>query len=246
LLLAGDYGSGKTTVAASAQHHPDLADVLFLKVEDGIVSADHVEGILAVNTPTPLHVQATVNDLLKPPAQRPALLKTVKTVVIDSVSKLKDKTLNMMAEDAALKGKREESYINEIQDYGRSTVFISNMVDAIMQTGMNVILISGIDEVKTGNVTTEIKPLLNAKLMKSLAHMMHFVWYMKEHEGRFFLKVLPGGVYRVKTRNPYFVKTLQTITKDGWYEIPSTDVLPGYEFPTIPTLFNLYLNSKPE
>ena len=38
ILVYGYPGAGKTTLAASAQEHPDLADVLFLNIEGGLLS----------------------------------------------------------------------------------------------------------------------------------------------------------------------------------------------------------------
>lgn len=44
LLLYGDPGSGKTTMAATAVQHPEMSPILFANIEGGLLSAANIPG----------------------------------------------------------------------------------------------------------------------------------------------------------------------------------------------------------
>ena len=51
ILIYGPQGVGKTYLAATAQDHPAMRDVLFLNVEGGLMTIAHRGDIMAEDTP---------------------------------------------------------------------------------------------------------------------------------------------------------------------------------------------------
>jgi hypothetical protein len=253
-LIYGDYASGKTTIAASANLSDSLGPVIVGNIDMGLASVSHWEGLREVALHSPADLEQFLNDLSLPKEQMPAILRPVKTIIIDSVSALREETLVAFTEVQFKKGRREDAFDNQWKDFGRATNFLLSKFDELRAQGYNIILTAGLSPVMQDDTQIGVRPDLNAALLKGLNYRMSNIWYAERSAAKSQYRLLiddkPKLGIKTKTRNTLYREALKTLTRkeavtrgadpekeDGWYYIPHQD------HPTLPTLYDLYITS---
>lgn len=242
VLLYGDPGSGKTTLAASAQDSEHMRDVLFLNVEGGMLSVSFRGDLRAVDIESTDDVESIfwkVRDK-KPP------FESVSTVVIDSGTELQTLNLEEIVSDAMSKGKStsrsgKERAPDDIwqEDYGRSTARLKRIFRQFKDLPINVIVTAlakyVYPKVADAAKLAETDPLVvmpsfTQKLGESLMGYVDFVWYTyyDQEDKKFKVLTRPQGPYRAKTRGPNFQKAIGSVITS----------------PNMATLYDLFVTSE--
>lgn len=258
LLLYGDTGSGKTSLAVTANLHPSMYPAVVVNYDGGLSSVAHLPNIRQVQVSNTDEMLAVLGQFLLPPDRRAEGYQDVKTVIVDSVSAWRDAALQEItdrnAKADAAKGKPRQLMIPQLQDYGQLSYTISSILHGLCQLPIHLVLTAGLEEERSGDGSTVLsaQPLVNPKLRQSLGYMMSYIWYTRQTDKGYRLLTLPRGVYKIKTRNPKFVQALERDTMErvpadqreaakGWYALGLDDE--GYVTPNVANLYQLYLDA---
>lgn len=254
LLLWGESGSGKTTIALSASAHPELAPVLVLNSDDGLASVAHLPNITFVDTNNESELLSVLEDLLKPEASRPSALRGIKTIIIDSLLVLRDQSLLEQADNRANKpGQKKDfskdPFSNQIQDYQRAGNLIMRLLYQLRARGYHIIMTTT-ENIDTNTLPREAKPSFNPNLYRRVMGFCSMVWVTVEREGVYRMLVVPRGpdrynvLYKVKTRNPRFAEALKQLTRQRAEEMGyDPEAAEGWivrDDPDEPTLAQIY------
>ncbi len=258
VLLYGDPGAGKTSLAATANLHPDMKPALIVNFDNGLASVTHHRDLNKLTITSNTEMMAVLGEFLKVGQGE---YKGIKTLIVDSLSAWRDRSLieavDQNSAREAAKGAPRGLKIPQIQDYGQMTYQLITMMHGILQLPLHFIGTAGVDEVRSQDGLTLIKatPLLNPKLLQTINYMMSYIWFArKSGEEKYRLLTIPRGVYTAKTRNPKFVAELKRATRaqspdkadeaEGWLDIKMDDN--WYPTPNIADLYTWYLNSQKE
>jgi phage nucleotide-binding protein len=200
LLLYGQSGVGKTTLAATAQDSPHGADVLFVDLEGGTRSIAHRADIH-------LFRPDRWEDLTELYAWLNKETHTYRTVVVDSLSEA-----FRMCMDLVLRDSKTPDQSN-LQDYSRATERTIKMVRAYRslatRRGMNVIFTTLETEVTDEQTRlTLVQPALTPQVSKGVrAAVDGVVRLVMDKEGKRALvlqSTSPGVIakFRHPTTNP--------------------------------------------
>jgi len=228
-IIYGEYGVGKTTLAASAVTVPDMKDVLFIDVEAGDLSIDHFEDIDVI-TPTSFRQFAHVHKFLrnhcklrdkKDEDSQQRLLELerylkdddtiqtprhYKTVIIDSLSEVQK--LGMYS----LLGIDLSTYTLDIQpdspewgEWGTNTEQIRLLIRLFRNLPMNVIIVCGPRTSEDNKNRTNYVPGLSKALSKEVQGFVDFVGFYVggvTGDGDFMrrLWLTPGDTFDAKNR----------------------------------------------
>ena len=214
VCLVGDPGSGKTSLAATAQDHPMMRNVMFLNVEGGLLSVAHRGDIRAVNIRSTGHLEETMIKLI----QRDKEYKDVKTVVLDSATEAQ--TLNLeeiVAAEMDKPNRNKKRTPDKIwqDDYGVSTTQLKRIFRRLKDMRRHMIFTTlakyVYPKVPEGTDLTNIDPItvmpsLTAKLASSLMGYVDFVWfcYHDTEDDKFKVLTKQNEAYFAKTRGPLF------------------------------------------
>lgn len=247
-LFYGDPGSGKTTLAASAQDCPEMADVLFCNIEGGLLSIAHRGDIRAIDIESCDEVDETFWKLKR----REDEYRTVKTVVLDSGTELQTMNLQEVVRAAMEKGRsksgKQRDSEDEIwqDDYGKSTAYLRRTFRQFKDLPHNLIVTAlakytypksqndpGRSEAQAKAMGVDplvVLPSMTQKVAESLMGYMDFVWYTFYDQEDDTYKVLTksSGPYRAKTRGPHFQKALGDVVKQ----------------PTLQEIYQLYVETE--
>jgi phage nucleotide-binding protein len=257
VLLYGDPGAGKTSLAVTAELHEDMKPALVLNFDGGLASVTHIPGLQQVHVRTNIEMVSILAEFVKPVEQRSEEYRQFKTVVIDSLSAWRDQTMQGLVQNALNKGQRNEQQ-TQIQDYAQMTLTLTSILHGLRQTNLHLIITAGVNEERAQDGMTLIagEPLLNPKLLQAVNYMMSNIWFAKKKAGETYrLLTLPRGVYMIKTRNPKYVAAIKRETRalhpdkandaEGWWDI-QWDEKTGFVTPNIASMYDLYLKSQGE
>lgn len=229
LLLYGNSGVGKTTLAATAADHPDLGNVMFLNFEGGLISVAHRNDVLAVDIRSIKDLEDTFWKLQR--GEYPG----VKTVVIDSITEMQTLSLETVSavrtqRDIAKGKENVDADMITLEDYGKSTAQLRRLMRWYRDLPLNIIVIALPKVVVIGQEKLPehmrqpslILPSLTEKLGNSVMGYMDWVWYYFQREvakigdggktvGTVTERVLvtrDRGVVRAKTRGHKFAASL--------------------------------------
>lgn len=241
LLLMGDPGSGKTTMACSAQDHNRMKNVLVANIEGGLLSVAHRGDIHAEDIRSTQDLWNLAWRLVQ------GEYGSVNTLVVDNITELQTLNLREIVE-AAIKGgrnmvKNRERTVDDVwmEDYQKSTLQLGRLFQMLRDLPMNVIFTSHLKrvypKVPEGTDLKNIDPIavvpsLSQKLMTTVMGYMDFVWALEvdEETGNRFLVTSPKGVYKCKTRGPNFYAAIGDVVKN----------------PSLPRLFNTFVRTANE
>lgn len=234
-IIYGISGAGKTTVALSASKSTDMSPVLVINTDYGLSGAMHIENVRVLNLQTWKNLDWVITELLKPNDKRDEMLRDIRTVVIDSISALRDFVLAEIASEAAIKNTRPDQYTNQLQDYNRALIIITQFIARLRQVNVNLIMTAAVDKEVSGELVTLAYPDLFPKLRNQLNYMVDMIWPVEKKAGKYFIMVADSTqtTYLQKTRNAKFQALLAERTEKGWFTVPSAD----YE--TLPMLYDL-------
>lgn len=232
-MFYAEPGVGKTTLAAMANDHPLMREVLFANVEGGLLSVTG-QGLNAVNINSIDELEALYWELVK---GEEGSLGHIKTVVIDSGSEVQSLNLEeIVAEEIEedTKGNRFSPDDIWLSDYGRSTAQLKRLFRWYRDLDIHVIVTALAKTImppqpqgrqQSGSLITSperdpksVDPLFTEKLGNAIKGYMDFVWYMYEDEdedgepARFLLTQRQGPFY-AKTRGARFRKALGPVVQ---------------------------------
>lgn len=256
VLLYGPFGAGKTRLAGSAANHPELRDVLFIDIDQGLKTVVHQPHLLRAKINKSIDVLDVFKQLQNP---NDALKDTVHTVVIDSVTAWKDDDINQIAdrEYKSPSTKKGRNSVDEIwmSDYKEMTARLTRLIANFRNTDKTLIIIAGEYEEgkktdQQGNVSppTLIRPAVNPALLNNINHMVDAIWYMRQTDGmirmitqeRVFPNGTPEGLRIIgKTRNENFAVKLQKEAKDGYLVLGNANNL-NEKYPDFGTIYDWY------
>jgi hypothetical protein len=250
-MIYGEPGSGKTSLAASAQDHPKMKDVLMINVEGGLLSVAHRGDIQAVDVNSTEEVEEIYWQLVTNKSEKKGEFKDVRTVVLDNGTEMQSMNLQEIVGEAIANG-REDTKRNDIErdDYGKSTNQLKRIFRQFRQFPVNFIITAHeklvYPRTPKGMVLpnaepTACIPALTAALGAAVLGFVDFVWYLHfdpggvNDEGQtveptYNMLTRTEGIYYAKTRGPRFRKAL------GQYR-----VLP--EEGALPQIYDIYLKS---
>lgn len=235
-LVYGPPGVGKTTFAASAQDHPDLAPVLVANFEGGLLSLTSRGDIDAVDITS----MEQLDDLFWKMKNNIDDFGQYRTLVIDSGTELQTLALEettrkeILKDQAQNKGGGRTIDDLEIRTYGTSGTMVSRLMRWFRDLDVNLIVTAlpkyiysqGAD--KRVSTPQEVTPAFTSKLGISVMGYVDMVWFLGEKDKRRFLLTQDNGIYRAKTRGYNFAKALGEIYPDPW----------------VPDIYNLLLESE--
>lgn len=235
-LIYGRPGSGKTTLAASAADHPDMAPILVANFEGGLLSVAGRGDVDAVD----IRTMEQMDDIFWGLRNRTPGFEHYKTLIVDSGSEMQTLALEeAVREDITAqrkKGKGLERTIDdiELQNYGKSGAQLARMMRWFRDLPVNVIITalpkfvfaSGGNERTSAPI--EVFPSFTNRLATQIMGYVDFVWYLYEEGGTRQMLTRDTGSYRAKTRGFNFNIALGSPHPNPW----------------LPNLYNLLMSSE--
>lgn len=212
LLVYGKPGVGKTTFAAQAGDHPDMAPALVLNLEGGLLSVAGRGDIDEIRISRIADLEEVVSALYAGDKN----LKKYKTIIIDSGSELAKMSL---AEKVRLGMDRSQNKTLddiEVQNYGQSQAQMRRIFAALRDLPVHTIMTS-LERVKYRQGTNAdnarpigIGPDFSGGLSQAVIGMFDAVWYfyIVKESGIRAMQTQPHGVIEAKTRGPNFAEAI--------------------------------------
>lgn len=231
LLVYGNYGVGKTTLACTAAEVPSMQDVLMINAEAGDLSvADYdIDEITVqdfrtlgrINEYLKQHCKARDDDdedRLKEleAAVRGCEVKEIKkarrytTVIIDSLTELEAYCFNQLLGITDTTRLDDETQSAEWSEYKKNHTMMQRVVRAFRDLPMHVIFTASEQFNQDESKRYKFSPDLTGKLSKKIQGFMDMVGYLavgKEGEKtirRLYVSPSPGGKYDAKHRYQAF------------------------------------------
>lgn len=234
LLVYGNYGVGKTTLACSSLDVPSMRDVIMINAEAGDLSVDNMDDLDAI-TVRDFRTLGRINEFLKQHCKArdegdkdelikmEAFLRDVdkkdikepreyRTVILDSLTELEAYCFNQLLGITDTTRLDEESQSAEWTEYKKNNTMMLRVVRAFRDLPMHVIFTCA--ESYTQDETKKFKytPDMTGKLSKKIQGFMDMVgYYAQGRDGdnvRRRLYVMPSalGKYDAKHRYQAFKK----------------------------------------
>ena len=224
VLVYGDPGVGKTTLAGGANTHPDTGPVLVANIEGGVLSLADTE----CDTTEQLRTTAEVEEVLWALSHGADGFGKYKTLVVDSATELQTIDLEGIVAASLKKNKKQDRTQDDIflEDYGKSTARLKRVFRHMKDLPMHVIVTALTKTEMPANAhkmtnpqPKNVGPALTSKLANSLMGYMDSVWYMytEEVEGGGTDRCLltqKHGVYQAKTRGQNFSRELGSVVRN--------------------------------
>lgn len=242
LLLYGPPGKGKTTLAATAQKHKLMENVLFLNFEGGLLSITSARGVLQV----PISSVAQLERVFFAIVNKQAGYENIQTVVLDSGSELQNLDLEHTVRANIEAGRKkkikkfEERSVDEVwqEDYGEVTKRLQRLFRWFRDAQFHFIITALSKEEYTKPASKDEEPKLKAvgpaftsKLATTVMGICDFVWFLDQSpSGERCLLTQQSGVFIAKTRGEKFAPGIGDVIK----------VLPGE--PLLATLYQKLLD----
>lgn len=212
LLVYGDPGVGKTTLAASANQHPKMEGTLFLNVEGGMLS---VRGT-GVKSTDQVSSVAEAEELMMMLARGAKELEGIQTVVIDSGTELQTLDLAQIAAHEARKKTDRSIDVLHMQDYGLSTRRMSRIFRSFRDLPQHVIVTALVKRIVPEGASKPalVQPSFTAKLSTSVCGYMDMVWFMQRQGEDRMVLTQESMPYVAKTRGNRFAAKIGQVVKN--------------------------------
>jgi len=181
MVIYGDPGSGKTTLAATANQHEDTKDVFFLDINRGLLSVAEETDIIE-RVPEAIEVEkfSEVRDIFWFLANED---HEFNTVVIDTFTDLQEKNLEHIVGEKLGKSSRKGSARDSLddrwrEDYGESTAQLTRLARSFRDLPMHTIFICHRRTDQDDKKRETVGPALTPSLQTNVIGMMDIVGYM--------------------------------------------------------------------
>lgn len=210
MVVYGDPGTGKTTFAATAQHHKDTKDVLFLDINKGLLSVAE-ESELIHETPDAIEIDkySEVGEVYEFLAKGD---HDYNTVVIDTFTDLQELNLEAIVQEeldqASSRGKKRDGLDDRWrEDYGTSTSQLTRLARNFRDLPMHVIFLAhkrtDQDDQKRETVSPAITPKLQENVIGAVDLCGYFYVSQDEENGDTFTALwAPHDKWIAKDRTP--------------------------------------------
>lgn len=220
ILIFGESGIGKTTLAGSADAVPALRPVLFIDIEGGTTSLTHsYPEVETVRVKTWQDMQNVFNELAEGK-------HGYKTVVLDSLTEIQKFNMYHVMEKAVLERSNQDPDVPAMRDWGISLEQTRRLVRGFRDLPMNTIFTALVrEDTDKRTAITSYKPSLPGKAAGEIAAFLDIVvfYYQK-----------PDPDTGELTRYLLTQKTETHVAKDRSGKLPMT-----IENPTMATIHKL-------
>lgn len=240
MLIYGENGVGKTTFAATAQAHPQMADVLFVDIEGGLLSvtdnSDLPQGHLVVAIENSKQLEELYWALVGRHEDTENPYHSVNTVVFDSGTELQTLRLDEVVAEGVQKNreilkkntKKEKRDYDEVyqEDFGKNARFLGRWFRAFRDLDVNFI-VTAYQRTKmkprragqSRDIDPEpesVGPEFSPKVAQHIKGYMDYVWWMYTYEGEPENPADPIPIIRCALLEPqgiYYAKTRGNLAK---------------------------------
>lgn len=211
MVIYGAPGTGKTTFAATAQHHKDAKDVLFLDMNKGLLSvaeeSDRIhERPDAIEIDSYEEVREAYQFLVSADHD-------YQTVVIDTVTDLQELNLEYIVQEeldkSSQRGKKRDGLDDRWrEDYGKSTSQLTRLARNFRDLPMHVIFIAHKRTDQDDQKRETVSPALTPKLQENVVGAVDLCGYFhtatdEETDEEVFRALwAPKGKWVAKDRTP--------------------------------------------
>lgn len=208
ILLYGDSGTGKTTLAGSADAVPSMRPVLFIDIEGGTESLKHSYPEVDTVRVTSWKEMQSVYDALYAGGHG------YNTVVLDSLTEIQKFNMYDIMNSVVQKRPDLDPDIPSMREWGKNLEQLRKMVRGFRDLEMHTIFtaLSRSDKDSKTGITT-MKPSLSGKLADEVAAFLDVVGY-------YYVKQMGDGEDAEFRRFLLTQKTDQQVAKDRSGKLP--------------------------
>lgn len=227
ILIYGDSGVGKTTLAGSADLVPEMSPVLVIDIEGGTESLKHsYPNVDMIRITSWKSMQDVYNEL--------HLGNTgYKTVILDSLTEIQKFNMYAIMADVIKGRPNQDEDVPSMREWGINLEQIRRFVRGFRDLDMHTIftaLAKTDKDMKTGIIST--KPSLSGKMADEVAAFVDIVTY-------YYVKQIGSGEEAEFQRLLLTSKTDQIVAKDRSGRLPMV-----IQQPTMRTIFDLMTQYK--
>lgn len=229
-MVYGDFGVGKTYLAATAQDVPEMRNVLFIDAEAGDLTISWRDDIrvarvadftaLARIHDMFLVKHCSIRDKMAPGPERDKRIMELEqqfseeeitepryynTVVLDSLTEIQKYCMYQILGITADTTMDTDWVSAQIQDWGKLLEKMRLLVRSFRNLNMHVIFVAQLDEEQDHLKQYHRKPLFDGKLAKEITGFVDYLGYYvsfpdEKGETTRRLYVTPGKTYKAKNR----------------------------------------------
>lgn len=225
ILIYGDSGTGKTTLAGSADEVPSMRPVLFIDIEGGTESLRHsYPEVDTVRVTTWKEMQEVYNALHEGN-------HGYRTVVLDSLTEIQKFNMYNIMNDLAQKRPDLDPDVPGMREWGKNLEQIRRMVRGFRDLDMHTIF-TALNKTEKDQKTglTTMKPSLSGKMADEVAAFLDIVVY-------YYVKQIGDGSDAEFKRLLLTQKTDTQVAKDRSGKLPMI-----VESPTMSEIYDLMTN----
>lgn len=188
ILIYGDQGVGKTTLAATMENHPLMSPCVFGNIEGGSLALKNA-GIVGIKRMPKIFQLVDPKDPEPTPKKTLARLETLywylrggnhpfKSVCLDTLGELVTVHINATVALAVEQGKRPSIYDVQLQDWNVNKSYITYWLRKFRDLPMHVVVTCHKGNYTRADGVEVISPELPPKLIQPVCRIFDLVGYM--------------------------------------------------------------------